>query len=146
LDLELEPLALADRRELGEAEARQRPDDGLALRVQDLGLGHDLDDDASHGGSLARVFGRAGAPGSRPTSRASRTPGATGRAGADGGIPRPVYRARAPFSSAVRTVARPASPASRAESRRVSEGRARVEHVFETHARHGARAGSCPFP
>src|SRR5690606_41942904 len=66
------------------------------------GVGHAAAAAASRGGSWARVVGRAGAPGPRPTLRASRTPGATGRAGADGGIPRPVYRARAPFSSAVR--------------------------------------------
>ena len=50
LDLELEPLALAGAGELGEAEPGQGAGDGLALRVEDLGLRHDVDDDASHRG------------------------------------------------------------------------------------------------
>ena len=52
VDLELEPLALADVGHAVEAEPGQRAEDGLALRVEDLGLGHDVDDDAGHG--LAR--------------------------------------------------------------------------------------------
>ncbi len=38
----------------GEAQPRQGAEDGLALRVEDLGLGHDVDDDSGHGGLLVR--------------------------------------------------------------------------------------------
>ena len=51
-ELELEPLALADVGHPGEAEPRQRAEDGLALGVEDLGLGHHVDDDLGHGTSL----------------------------------------------------------------------------------------------
>ena len=46
---QLEAAALTHTGELVESEARKAPDDGLALGVKNLGLGHDLDDDASHG-------------------------------------------------------------------------------------------------
>ncbi len=49
VELDLEPLALADVAHAGEAEARQRAEHGLALGVEDLGLGHDIDDVAGHG-------------------------------------------------------------------------------------------------
>ena len=51
-ELELEPLALADVGHAGEAEPGQRAEDGLALRVEDLRLGHHVDDDLGHGSSL----------------------------------------------------------------------------------------------
>ena len=51
VDLELEPLALADVDDAVEAEPRQRPVHGLALGVEDLRLGHHIDDDAGHGHS-----------------------------------------------------------------------------------------------
>ena len=51
LDLELEPLALADVEDAVEPEARQRAVHGLALGVEDLRLGHHFDDDAGHGRS-----------------------------------------------------------------------------------------------
>ena len=41
----------------GEAEAGQRTVHGLALGVEDLGLGHDVDDDSGHGWLLARGAG-----------------------------------------------------------------------------------------
>ncbi len=44
VDLELEPLALADVGDAGETEPGQGAEDGLALGVEDLGLGHDVDD------------------------------------------------------------------------------------------------------
>ena len=50
LDLELEALALTDIGDAVEAEAGQRLH-RLALRVEDLGLEHDVDDDAGHGHS-----------------------------------------------------------------------------------------------
>ena len=49
VDLELEALALADVADPGEAEPGQRAVHGLALRVEDLGLEHDVDDDTGHG-------------------------------------------------------------------------------------------------
>ena len=58
LDLELEPLALPDGGDAVEAEAGQRLRDGLALRVEDLGLEHDVDDDAGHPGTPASSAGR----------------------------------------------------------------------------------------
>ena len=42
----------------GEAEPRQGTEDGLALRVEDLGLGHHVDDVSGHG----RAFRSVGAP------------------------------------------------------------------------------------
>ena len=46
---QLEATALPHPGELLEAEAGKASDDSLALGVKNLGLGHDLDDDASHG-------------------------------------------------------------------------------------------------
>jgi hypothetical protein len=46
---ELESLALTDVAHALEPQARQRTEHGLALRVEDLGLGHDVDDDTGHG-------------------------------------------------------------------------------------------------
>ena len=48
VDREFEPLALADSAERGEAQPGQCTDDGLALRVENLGLGHDVDNDPGH--------------------------------------------------------------------------------------------------
>src|SRR5690606_1198224 len=69
VELELEPLALPYVGDAGEAEPGQRPGDRLALRVQDLGLQHDVHDDARHcgppvavSGVAARVSGRPGQP------------------------------------------------------------------------------------
>ena len=55
VDLELEPLALTDVGHALEAQAGQGSEHGLALRVEDLWLGHDVDDDTGHGDSLAAV-------------------------------------------------------------------------------------------
>ncbi len=55
VDLELEALALADVGHTLEAQAGQGAEHGLALGVEDLGLGHDVDDDTGHGDSLAAV-------------------------------------------------------------------------------------------
>ena len=55
VDLELEPLALADVGHALEAQAGQGAEHGLALGVEDLWLGHDVDDDTGHGDSLAAV-------------------------------------------------------------------------------------------
>ena len=55
VDLELEPLALADVGHPCEAQAGQGAEHRLALRVEDLWLGHDVDDDSGHGDSLAAV-------------------------------------------------------------------------------------------
>ena len=52
LDLELEPLALPDVGHAVEPQPGQGAEDGLALGVEDLGLGHDVDDDTGHGGLL----------------------------------------------------------------------------------------------
>ncbi len=49
VDLELEPLALAHVADAGEAEPRQRAEHRLALGVEDLRLGHHVDDDTGHG-------------------------------------------------------------------------------------------------
>ena len=54
VDLELEPLALADVGDAVEAEPRQRAEHGLALGVEDLALGHHVDDDRA----TAVPFGR----------------------------------------------------------------------------------------
>ena len=59
VDLELEPLALADVGDAVEPEPRQRAVHGLALRVEDLRLGHDIDDDAGHGALLGGGRGAA---------------------------------------------------------------------------------------
>ena len=48
LDGELEALADADGGEVLDAQAREGAGDGLSLRVQQLGLGHDVDDDGGH--------------------------------------------------------------------------------------------------
>ena len=55
VDLELEALALTDIGDAVEAEPRQAPGDRLALRVEDLGLEHDVDDDACHPGHSCKV-------------------------------------------------------------------------------------------
>src|SRR5699024_4343241 len=59
LDLELEPLALPDITEPGEAQPGQSTDDRLALRIEDLGFGHHLNDDTCHAclRSFVKVFG-----------------------------------------------------------------------------------------
>ncbi len=49
VDLEFETLALTDIRDTTMAEAAQRADDRLTLRVEDLGLGHHVHYDAGHG-------------------------------------------------------------------------------------------------
>ena len=49
VDLELEPLALAYVGDAAEPEPRKGTVHGLALRVEDLRLRHDADDDAGHG-------------------------------------------------------------------------------------------------
>jgi hypothetical protein len=51
-DLQLEPLALTDLGDPGEPEPRQGAENGLPLRVENLGLGHDVDDNARHGCSV----------------------------------------------------------------------------------------------
>ena len=48
LDAQLEALALAHRGELLEAQAWEGAGHGLALRVEEFGLRHDVDDDSSH--------------------------------------------------------------------------------------------------
>ena len=48
VDGQFEALALADSAESGEAQAGQRTHDGLPLRVENLGLGHDVDNDPGH--------------------------------------------------------------------------------------------------
>lgn len=52
VDLYLEALALTDRADFGEPEPVARSDDRLALRVADLGLEHDVDDNLGHGRSV----------------------------------------------------------------------------------------------
>ena len=52
VDLELEVLALPDVAHTGDPEAVQRPRDGLALRVQDLRLGHHVHHNSGHASSL----------------------------------------------------------------------------------------------
>ena len=48
IDLELEALSLAHIADTGYPDATQRADDGLALRIQNLRLGHDIDNYTSH--------------------------------------------------------------------------------------------------
>ena len=48
VDGQFETLALADRAKAGEAQAGECTHDGLPLRVQNLGLGHDVDNDPGH--------------------------------------------------------------------------------------------------
>jgi hypothetical protein len=50
-EIDLDPTADADRRDIGDAEPGQRIRHRLTLRVQDLRLEHDVDHDASHGHS-----------------------------------------------------------------------------------------------
>ena len=47
-ELDFEPLALADARHLAKPEAPAGADDGLALRIVDLRLQHDVDDESRH--------------------------------------------------------------------------------------------------
>jgi len=61
VELELEALALADTGDVGVPEADERSLDGLTLRVEDLRLEHDVDDDARHG-LLRLIEGREGSP------------------------------------------------------------------------------------
>ena len=53
VDLELEPLALPDVGHALEPQPGQRAEHRLALGVEDLGLGHDVDDETGHGRSRA---------------------------------------------------------------------------------------------
>jgi hypothetical protein len=52
IDLYLEALALADRANIGEPKPVARTHDRLTLRVADLGLEHDVDDNLGHGRSV----------------------------------------------------------------------------------------------
>jgi hypothetical protein len=65
VDGEDEPLPLPDVGDPLETQPRQGTGDGLALRVEDLGLEHDVDDDASHG----RKAIQPGQPNRRPVRR-----------------------------------------------------------------------------
>ena len=57
VDVELEVLALAHVGDPGDAEPGQRARDGLALRVEDLRLGHHVHHDSGHGSSLRGLGG-----------------------------------------------------------------------------------------
>ena len=57
VDLDLEPLALADVADAFEPEPREGTEDGLALGVEDLALGHHVDDVAGHGGAFRGRYG-----------------------------------------------------------------------------------------
>ena len=73
--LELEALALADVADPLEAEPGQRTVHGLALRVEDLGLEHDVDDDTGHGDSwFARPEGRSAGGRVQSTRRGTQPP------------------------------------------------------------------------
>src|SRR5919112_491539 len=48
VDRQFETLALADRAEAGEAQPGESADDRLPLRVQNLGFGHDVNNDPGH--------------------------------------------------------------------------------------------------
>ena len=63
VDLELETLALANIRYSGEPESGQGADNCLPLGIENLGLGHDIDNDTGHVLLLARC---SGAPGNDP--------------------------------------------------------------------------------
>src|SRR5690606_15693389 len=54
-ELDLDPLADTYRGDAGDPEVRQRVGDRLALGVEDLGLEHDVNDDASHGHSCPSI-------------------------------------------------------------------------------------------
>src|SRR5882757_2047215 len=62
VDLQLETLALADFGDPGETQAGQGIGYRLSLRVEDLGLGHDVDDDTGHGRTPRTEKGRAVLP------------------------------------------------------------------------------------
>src|SRR5919197_3044641 len=49
VELDLETLSLPYARDPGEPQLGQLPGDGLALRIEDLRLEHDVDDDTRHG-------------------------------------------------------------------------------------------------
>jgi hypothetical protein len=57
-ELDLEPLALADRGDLTEAEPATSAGNGLALRVVDLRLQHHVDDESGHIPKSTRVSSR----------------------------------------------------------------------------------------
>src|SRR5262245_66340299 len=65
IDLKFEVLPLAHRGHAGVAEPGERAEDRLTLRVEDLRLQDDVDDDPRHGRQ-----GRASADGLQPTRRA----------------------------------------------------------------------------
>ena len=52
VDLDLEPLALADVADALEPEPWQCSEHGLALGIEDLALGHHVDDVSGHGGAF----------------------------------------------------------------------------------------------
>ncbi len=59
--LQLESLALADARNLAEAEPAACAGDRVALRVVDLRLEHDVNDDSRHSGSVSVITSEAAA-------------------------------------------------------------------------------------
>src|SRR5580700_10363636 len=71
--LDLEPLALPDASDLVEAKPPAGASDRVALRIMDLGLEHDVDDDFRHTGRLTRAaFERVGEVPAASGLRASR--------------------------------------------------------------------------
>jgi hypothetical protein len=53
VDLELEVLALPDAADTGNAEPAERAQDRLTLRVENLGLEYDVDNDTGHSHSVS---------------------------------------------------------------------------------------------
>ena len=72
-DLDLETLALADRDNLGEPEPVTGTGDGLALRVVDLGLEHDVDNYLGHSTQSTADLHLTGAQERRVLSQRNRT-------------------------------------------------------------------------
>ena len=57
VDRQFETLALADRAEAGEAQPGESANNRLPLRVQNLGLGHDVNNDPGHPATPVRELG-----------------------------------------------------------------------------------------
>lgn len=72
-DLDLEALALPDRDNLREPEPMTGPGDGLALRVVDLGLEHDVDNYPGHSTQRTAEAHLTGAQERRVLSQRNRT-------------------------------------------------------------------------
>ena len=77
VDLEFEVLALPNAADPGDAEPAERAQDRLTLRVEDLGLEHDVDNDTGHVHSVSARAARLSDVSRGGRHRASRPAGPT---------------------------------------------------------------------